>query len=403
MLIEGVDYLGSFHCCWLLDLLLRHPQFTLRFIFFGNASWNLLESSSRLKMHAYLSSLKSLKAKFDEFVPQIRRVYACCALEWCKIKQSVAEIFYFSALVLLPLAFCQGSYDAHATLPEILFVSEGWEMNSWLICLFLDFQDSPVHSVSFLPQPEFQQFGVSTEPWGLVPLSIPPTPEYPHPHWDEGLLGIHLVPSPTRHDSVRTPLVTQWVWQGWHFKTNHFVILGQWESRARWGKCWWRGYGGGELMSGMWESEQWQWAWELQWWRGRDQLSAFETTTVWWESHHGLGTSCEIRYELWIIIHQLIPTSNANNINFMLRFVLFDFVISGIHFPFLRHLGLADCPLSSISREGCQYFENLQSISLSNTSLQDLSQISALNFLPALTELRIGGIPALSELTGKLT
>jgi len=45
----------------------------------------------------------------------------------------------------------------------------------------------------------------------------------------------------------------------------------------------------------------------------------------------------------------------------------------------------------------------LQSISLSNTFLQDLNHIAALNFLPTLTELRIAGIPALSELTGKVS
>lgn len=71
-------------------------------------------------------------------------------------------------------------------------------------------------------------------------------------------------------------------------------------------------------------------------------------------------------------------------------------------FQSLRHVGLADCPIETITEEGCQYFENLQSLSLSNTLIQDLEDVSKLNHLPSLTELRIQGIPLLHDMTGIL-
>ena len=67
----------------------------------------------------------------------------------------------------------------------------------------------------------------------------------------------------------------------------------------------------------------------------------------------------------------------------------------------MRHLGLSDCPISSINAEPCLHFENLQSLSLSNTMLAELDDVSRLNALPSLSELRIQGIPVLSEMTGK--
>ena len=70
-------------------------------------------------------------------------------------------------------------------------------------------------------------------------------------------------------------------------------------------------------------------------------------------------------------------------------------------FQSLRHLGLSDCPIEEITQDACQYFENLQSLSLSNSLIHDLEQVSHLNLLSSLTELRIQGIPLLNDMTGE--
>lgn len=71
----------------------------------------------------------------------------------------------------------------------------------------------------------------------------------------------------------------------------------------------------------------------------------------------------------------------------------------GTCFPSLRHIGLADCPIDSIPEDAHQNFENLQSMSVTNTLIHDLTDLSHLNSFPSLTELRIQGIPLLSEMT----
>ncbi|CAG7824154.1 unnamed protein product [Allacma fusca] len=71
----------------------------------------------------------------------------------------------------------------------------------------------------------------------------------------------------------------------------------------------------------------------------------------------------------------------------------------GTCFPSLRHIGLADCPIDSIPEDAHQNFENLQSVSMTNTLIHELTDLSHLNCFPSLTELRIQGIPLLSEMT----
>ena len=83
---------------------------------------------------------------------------------------------------------------------------------------------------------------------------------------------------------------------------------------------------------------------------------------------------------------------------------IFGFLLThvGTCFPSLRHIGLADCPIESIPEDAHQNFENLQSLSMTNTQLHSLSDLSHINAFPSLTELRIQGVPLLSEMTGEL-
>ncbi|ODM92743.1 Tubulin-specific chaperone cofactor E-like protein [Orchesella cincta] len=71
----------------------------------------------------------------------------------------------------------------------------------------------------------------------------------------------------------------------------------------------------------------------------------------------------------------------------------------GSCFPSLRHLCLADCPISSIPENASRNFENLQSLNIANTSLKEMTDVSRLKKFPSLTDLRLQGIPFLSEMT----
>lgn len=73
----------------------------------------------------------------------------------------------------------------------------------------------------------------------------------------------------------------------------------------------------------------------------------------------------------------------------------------GACFPSLRHLGLAECPISSIPESAYLNFENLQSLTISNTAIEDMTDIARLKKFNNLTDLRLQGIPLFTEMTGK--
>jgi hypothetical protein len=137
-------------------------------------------------------------------------------------------------------------------------------------------------------------------------------------------------------------------------------------------------------------------------------------TNISWKSVHSFLSAATNLKDLHLSKNsfdrvELSPNSNEETMNYssVVKLMFDDNHIAcgdelkklGTLFPNLEHLGLSDCPISSIPENMCASFEKLQSISVSNTPLENLTDIAHFALFPSLTELRILGTSILTNLT----